>query len=130
MKEWAAAEPWLIELRRRHWTLFCHPNRKVPDVIGAIHLWQADQCADIVIIHGPDRAVAYRTPISPRTDPLAPVWIHWWFARDNAPDAAEAVLRAVLNLGAPPKGYHHLNPAPPSCQLPPEQRRPLTIAPL
>lgn len=128
MKEWASAEPWLIELRRRHWTLFCHPNRQAPDVIGAIYHWQADACADVIIIYGPDRAVAYRTPTSPRLDPLAPVWVHWVFASDDHADATATVLRAVLALGDPPRdGYSSLHPAPVLFRLDPRHRFPIVV---
>jgi hypothetical protein len=122
--EWYDADQWLTELRRRHWTLHFFGDRAEPHIIGAV--WQWEDCADVAILRGHDRAVAYRVPTTWDTDVFAPLWVYWWYAH-----SAAWALRAVLTL-EPPTGPAELNrmiPAPPICRVGLDERRPVTIRP-
>jgi len=72
------------------------------------------------------RATAYRTPLTPDTDPFAPEVVTWVYS-----SSAVWTLRAVLTIERPgtPGAPGEVMSAPPACRIPMEVRRPVTIRP-
>jgi hypothetical protein len=112
-------EPLLREVMRRGWTLVCCGPRAHPDVLAAINRTQF--WADVVVLRGPDRAAAYRTPARPHDNPLQPIHVTWHYLSDP-----ERTLRAILNI-PPAAATSAPYPIPDQCRIPEAQRRPLTI---
>lgn len=122
MTDWGHVDRWLTELRRRRWMVYAHGDRTAPNVLGAVY--HRDRCADVVIMHGHDRAFAYRTPTSEDGGVFDPQWVYWWFAH-----GAVATLHAVLTLAPPPAHTKQLYLCPPGARIEPEHRQLVTIRP-
>lgn len=119
------------QLRRRRWIVHLYGDPKAPTIFAAVHHWGIEQCADVLILRGHDRAVAYRVPTYDKVDVFAPEWVHWWYAQSGHPTAALWTFRAVLALSPPPCGGHiEIQTAPPFCRLDPRGQCPVTIRPL
>lgn len=128
MNDWADVDPLLSELRRRHWTIHLYGDPTEPELFVAVHRWDNRPCADVVILHGHDRAIGYRATISESADVFAPPAVHWWWAQSNDPSAAQWVLRRVLALD-PPADTDTLQSAPTFCRLPADAGWPAVIRP-
>jgi hypothetical protein len=109
------------ELVHRQWALFCFGRRDAPDAIAATcrsELW-----ADVVVLRGHDRAVAYRALVGPQADPLAVEFVVWHYLSD-----AEQTLRAVLDV-SPDVVRATPYPIPQECRVPERERRPVVMRP-
>lgn len=119
---------WLEKLRHERWTLHVGGrDKRHPDWLAAHFTWH--DCADVIIIRGEASAVAFRTPTDDTTDVLAPEYVTWLYGDDTS---AVWALRAVLSLPRPGSLHEprQLIPAPESCHIPLEGRKPVTIRPL
>lgn len=123
LPDWRDIDPWLAELRARHWTVHLYGDPKAPTLIGAV--WHWEHWADVVILRGHDRAVAYRVQTGPDTDVFDPQWVSWWYSK-----CAVWTLRAILTLDPPTSADQaRIFPAPWFGRIPPEERRAVTIRP-
>lgn len=116
MSDWADIDPLLAELRRRRWTIHLYGDPEKPDIFAAVYHWRPQRCADVVILRGHDRAVAYRMPVDSDSDVFAPQTVRWFTQLDN-PGAAVWVLRRALTLDPPTDTsavlrLHTLHPVP------------------
>ena len=112
---------WLEKLRHERWTLHVGGrDKRHPDGLAAHFAWQ--DCADVIIIRDEESAVAFRTPTDDKTDVLAPEYVTWVYGDD----------KSVLSLPRPGSLHEpfQLIPAPASCRIPLEGRKPVTIRPL
>ncbi|RZS36354.1 hypothetical protein EV193_10735 [Herbihabitans rhizosphaerae] len=130
---WHEIDRWLDELRRRRWTMYLYGDRAAPELLCAMLEWRHERRADVVILRGHDRAVAYRAPLYENADPFAPSWVQWCWARANHNMAAVHALRAILTLDPPTATDRiEIHNAPPFCSLSPVElrQRPVVIRPL
>ncbi|CRK58667.1 hypothetical protein [Alloactinosynnema sp. L-07] len=127
MSDWADIDPLLAELRRRHWTIHLYGDPKRPDLFVAVHHWRSRRCADVVILRGHDRAVAYRTAVDGDSNVFAPQTVRWFTQLDN-PGAAVWVLRRALTLDPPSDTAAIFRP--PSLDTVPAHSWPSVVRPL
>jgi hypothetical protein len=117
----------LDELGRRRYLMHAfRSDRDGPEIVAGIHRWDSGcaDCADVVILYQEDRAIAYRVPTAPGTDPFSPGRVFWWYAATPV-----WTLRALLTLAPPghPDAPAVLTDAPPGCGVPVANRIPVRI---
>lgn len=110
----------LGELRHRNWTLHIFgPSLASPDMYVATFEWKKHDRADVFILRSEHSASAFRTPVYPKADILAPTTVDWQY--HGPPDWT---LRAVLTIGIPgtAEAPNQSWPPHPQCTVPERYR--------